>query len=216
MVKRLVGRVLLTAVTCLIITLAGGGWAFLRRPVGVPFLCLWIVWWTAIALGRPRGVRSAYDRRQRWIMALGATALLLLMVAAPWEYAHLPGPLPRDGILSRVGLAVFAAGIGLHSAAMWALRGLYTSRLGRQPGHRLVRGGAYRWVRHPGYASNVLSMIGIGFALSSIVALATTAATVPLILRRIDDEEKMLLAEFGDEYRTYVERTAWRLIPRVY
>jgi len=215
-IARLIGVLIFAAITCVVIVVAGGGEAFLRRPVGAVYLALWATWWLAIALGRRRGAPSAYDRSQRTIMALGVVALVGLVVVTPWEYAHLAGPIPRDGLLAWAGLLLFAVGIALQVAAFWALRGLYTSRLGVQPGHRLVTSGPYRLVRHPGYLSNLLCLAGIGLALSSLVALGATVCVLPLILRRIANEEAMLLAEFGAEYRAYQQQTTRRLLPGIY
>jgi protein-S-isoprenylcysteine O-methyltransferase Ste14 len=213
---RLVGLLFFVLLCCVAIVLAGGGWTFLRRPVGAVYLGLWILWWLLISVGRQRGVPSAYDRSQRLILALGIAALVGLIVAPPWEYAHLSGPIPRDGSLAWFGLALFAAGIVLQAAAFRALRGLYTSRLGMQPGHRLVTDDPYRLVRHPGYLSNLLCLSGIGLALSSLVGLGLTLFVVPLIVRRIEREEEMLSIEFGQEYERYRQQVQWRLIPYIF
>jgi protein-S-isoprenylcysteine O-methyltransferase Ste14 len=213
---RLVGLLFFAFVCCLVIVLAGGGWTFLQRPVGALCLVLWIGWWLLIAVGRQRGVPSAYDRSQRVILTLGIVALVGLIVAPPWEYTHFSGPIPRDGPLAWFGLALFAAGTILQAAAFWALRGMYTSRLGVQPGHRLVMGGPYRLLRHPGYLSNLLCLGGIGLALSSLAGLGLTLLVVPLIVRRIEREEEMLATELGQEYERYRRQVQWRLIPYVF
>ena len=215
-IRRLLGLLVFVLLCCLLIVAAGGGVAFLRRPVGAAYLALWIVWWLLIAVGRQRGVSSAYDRSQRLILALGIVALVALVALPPWEYAHFSGPIPRDGPSAWIGLALFAAGIALQAAAFWALRGLYTSRLGIQPEHRLVTSGPYRLVRHPGYLSNLLCLTGIGLALGSLVGMGLTVFVVPLIVQRIRREEEMLTAELGQEYQHYRQRTRWRLIPHVF
>lgn len=213
---RQIGLLVFVAACCVSIVAAGGGIGFLRRPVGALYLVFWIVWWVLIAAGRPRGVPSAYDRSQRAILVLGIVALVGLVVGPPYEYAHFAGPIRRDGPLAWVGLALFAAGIALQAAAFWALRGLYTSRLGIQPGHRLVTSGPYRLVRHPGYLSNLLCLGGMGLALSSLVGLGLTLFVVPLIVRRIAREEEMLATEFGRAYEQYRRQTRWRLMPYVF
>jgi protein-S-isoprenylcysteine O-methyltransferase Ste14 len=213
---RLVGLSAFVAICCVLIVVAGGGLAFLQRPVGATYLALWIGWWGLIAVGRQRGVPSTYDRSQRGILALGIVALVGLIVVPPWEYARFHGPIPRDGLLAWTGLALFAAGIALQSAAFWALRGLYTSRLGVQPGHRLVTSGPYRLVRHPGYLSNLLCLAGIGLALSSLAGLGLTLFVVPLVARRISHEEEMLIAALGPDYERYRQQVRWRLIPYVF
>ena len=215
-VVRLVGLLFFALACCVVIVLVGGGWVFVRRPVGVSYLTLWSLWWLLIAIGRQRGVPSTYDRSQRLILALGNVALVGLIVLPPWEYAHLSGPIPRDGPLAWLGLGVFAAGILLQATAFRALHGLYTSRLGIQAGHRLVTRGAYRLVRHPGYLSNLLCLIGIGLSLSSLAGLGLALFVVPLIVRRIQSEEAMLAAAFGEEYERYRQRVPWRLVPYVF
>ena len=215
-VVRLVGLLFFALACCVVIVLVGGGWVFVRRPVGVSYLTLWSLWWLLIAIGRQRGVPSTYDRSQRMILVLGIVALVGLIVLPPWEYAHLSGPIPRDGPLAWLGLGVFAAGILLQATAFRALHGLYTSRLGIQAGHRLVTRGAYRLVRHPGYLSNLLCLIGIGLSLSSLAGLGLALFVVPLIVRRIQSEEAMLAAAFGEEYERYRQQVPWRLIPCVF
>jgi protein-S-isoprenylcysteine O-methyltransferase Ste14 len=214
--KRLVGLLVFVAVCCVIIVAAGGGMDFLWRPVGAAYLILWVAWWLLIAIGRQRGEPSAYDRGQRAIYTLGTVALVGLIVGPPWEYAHHSGPIPRDGPLAWIGLALLAAGILLQAAAFWALRGLYTSRLGMQPHHRLITRGPYRLVRHPGYLSNLICLAGMGLALSSLIGLGLTLLVVPLVVRRILSEEEMLATVFSQEYERYRQQTRWRLIPRVF
>ncbi len=189
---------------------------FLARPVGAVYLVLWTVWWAVTFLGRRSGVRSAEDRGQRWlVLLLGVVLVPTLVFLPPWEYAHLPGPIPRDGAVAWVGLALFAAGITMQAWAMWTLRGFFTVRLGLQPGHRLVTGGPYRFVRHPGYASYILSLTGIGLAMGSIGGLAVAATATLFIVSHLKVEETMLTAAFGDDYRRYAAGRA-RLFPGIY
>jgi protein-S-isoprenylcysteine O-methyltransferase Ste14 len=214
--KRLAGLSVFVVICCAAIVVAGGGLAFLRRPVGAAYLALWIAWWLLIAVGRQRGTPSAHDRSQWLILVLGIVALAGVILMPPWEYARFSGPIPRDGPLAWAGLALFAAGIALQAAAFWSLRGLYTSRLGVQPGHRLVTSGPYRLVRHPGYPSNLLCLGGMALALRSLVGLGLTLFVVPLVVRRIEREEEMLAAEFGQGYERYRQQVRWRLSPYVF
>lgn len=164
---------------------------------------------------RPRGEASEYDKKQRRVYLSGVVVVPILILVPSWEYVSFTGPIPRDGPLAFAGLAVFASGILVLAAAMKALGRLYTSYLGIQPDHRLITSGPYRFVRHPGYLGEILTMFGIGLSLSSLVGLALAITSIPLVLYRIPPEEEMLTAEFGDEYREYMKRTR-RLIPSVY
>ena len=204
----------MAAFSAIVIAL-GGGVAFIRQPVGALYLVLWFAWGFVTALGRQRGVASTYERRQRIFTALGGPIMIAIIVVAPWEYANFAGPIPRDGLLAWIGLSLFAVGDVLQAAAMWSLRGLYTFRLGVQPGHRLVTSGAYRLVRHPGYLGAILCLTGMALSMGSLVAIVLSVLFVPILIWRIGREEEMLLTEFGEDYRAYMQKTK-RLIPIVY
>jgi len=207
-------RFILVALCSAIIALAGGV-SFVLRPVGAIYLTLWIAWLLVVFLGRERGVRSSYDRTQRTFLAISGIIMLVLLIVPPWEYTHLIGPIPRDGPLSWLGLTLFAIGVGIQFAGVRALRGFYTVRLGVQAGHRVITDGPYRFVRHPGYLAHMLCMAGISLALGSLIALALTILMLTLLPWRIRHEEQMLAVEFGEEYRSYMDRTK-RLIPFIY
>jgi protein-S-isoprenylcysteine O-methyltransferase Ste14 len=79
----------------------------------------------------------------------------------------------------------------------------------------LVRQGAYRYIRHPLYASLLSLAWGAclkGPSLPSIVlALVATAA----LILTAGAEERECTAKFGEEYRAYMSRTK-RFIPFLY
>lgn len=213
-VRRVAQSVVFALSVVLIVTV--GGLEFVRRPVGVAFLVLWTSLGVATAAFRLPGTRSTFDRRQvapRSI--LGILGFLALLIVGPWEYTHLSGPIPRDGVLAWIGIALFAIGLVLNAWAMRALHGLYTIRLSIKEGHRLVTSGPYRIVRHPGYLSFVLVLPGMGLALGSVAILAYLPAILAWLILRMRDEEAMLVTEFGEAYRDYQRRTK-RLIPFVY
>jgi len=212
---KVVGRILFGIAFCAVTVYLAGGASFLSRPVGAIFSALIIVWMATIAAGRSIGVSSSYEKSQRWTYLTLSIIYLALFFASPWEYSHLAGPLPRDELFAWIGLAVFASGIAFRQWALTVMHGLYTARLGIQPGHHLVTSGPYRLVRHPGYLGELLSVLGIGLALSSIIGLAMAVLLLLVLDRRMDVEEKMLSEQFGQEYQEYAGRTK-RLMPLIY
>lgn len=192
------------------------GVEFALRPVGLAYLVLWTVLAFATAVFRRPGAPTKYDRSQIvWRTVLGVVGFATILVLAPWEYTHMSGPIPRDGWVAWVGIALFAAGIAINVWAMATLRAMYTVRLAVQQDHRLVTSGPYRIVRHPGYFGFVLALPGMGLALGSLALLAFTVAILLWLVSRIREEEQMLVEKFGETYRAYQRKTK-RLIPLVY
>jgi protein-S-isoprenylcysteine O-methyltransferase Ste14 len=86
---------------------------------------------------------------------------------------------------------------------------------GLLPANRGIRSaGAYRFVRHPLYASYLVTQFGyIGSNLSGWnVGVAIAALAAQII--RIRGEERLL--SLDPEYASYKGRTRWRLLPFVY
>jgi len=208
------GRILFAFVSAVVIAISGGGLTFVSRPVGATFLALWILYWLVQA-NRQRGEPSEFDRKQRVAYLAGAVYIPILLVVPSWEYTNLSGPIPRDGPFALAGLILFAFGIIVLAAAMRALGRFYTSYLSIQHEHQLVTTGLYKYVRHPGYLGEVMSMFGVGLSLSSIVGLILGVVSLGLVLVRIRPEEEMLIDNFGNEYESYMKRTK-RLIPFIY
>ena len=117
--------------------------------------------------------------------------------------------------LSPVGLVLVALGLVPAVLGALTLRTNYSSTLVIREGHELVDRGVYRVVRHPIYLGTLLVMIGLPLGVSSWIGLPPMLLLIPLFLYRMRIEERLLVEEFGDEYRSYMARTK-RLVPLVY
>ncbi len=81
-----------------------------------------------------------------------------------------------------------------------------------KPNHQLVTNGPYRLVRHPLYTASSAMLIALSLIAANGFMLAATGAVIaalPIIAR---EEEKNLIAKFGDDYRNYMQRTG-RFLP---
>ncbi|RIK38974.1 MAG: hypothetical protein DCC55_19515 [Chloroflexi bacterium] len=79
--------------------------------------------------------------------------------------------------------------------------------------YQLVTNGIYRYIRDPMYTFGWL--LGIAQALWNwIVAVAGLASFALLYSQRVGYEEQMMLDQFGEAYRAYMDRTG-RVIPRL-
>lgn len=118
--------------------------------------------------------------------------------------------------LQSAGLVLFALALLLFVRAMRVNR-FFSSvpRIQRERGHRVVDGGPYRWVRHPGYVAAILLSVTSGVALGSWLATAFGALGVPLLLRRTIIEDRLLRAELPG-YPEYARRVPSRLLPGIW
>jgi protein-S-isoprenylcysteine O-methyltransferase Ste14 len=58
-------------------------------------------------------------------------------------------------------------------------------------------------------------MIGWGLVFRSLAGVLLALAMIPVLIVRIEAEERLLASQFGGEYESFRRRTA-RLIPGVY
>ncbi|OLS27908.1 MAG: hypothetical protein ThorAB25_19680, partial [Candidatus Thorarchaeota archaeon AB_25] len=81
--------------------------------------------------------------------------------------------------------------------------------------HKLVTTGPYARIRHPMYTYFTIMAISTALISANLfVGVFGIAAWTLLYIVRIDDEEDMLLEEFGEDYSEYMKRTG-RLIPKL-
>ncbi len=83
-----------------------------------------------------------------------------------------------------------------------------------QRAHRLAVSGPYARVRHPQYIGFVLIMFGFLMQWPTVVTLTMFPILVYMYVRLARREEQDALAEFGNEYRSYMARTP-AFIPRL-
>ncbi|MBM3150178.1 MAG: isoprenylcysteine carboxylmethyltransferase family protein [Chloroflexi bacterium] len=174
-------------------------------------------------------IRVWYSRKNRQDRRaiLSTEGVAVAMLAGLWGIAIL---LPLLGLFTNwldfanYGMPVSAGFIGaaIFIFALWLLWRSHAD-LGRawsvttevKSGQLLVSDGVYRYIRHPMYAAHMLW--GIAQALlvwNWISGLASLVIFVPLYFLRVTREEKLMLEQFGDGYKSYMNRTG-RIIPRL-
>ncbi len=106
-----------------------------------------------------------------------------------------------------------------YAFAAWALaeNRFFSSvvRIQRDRGHVVCDSGPYRFVRHPGYAGNMLALFGIVLALGSAWTLIPTVVALIITMIRTVLEDRTLQEELPG-YRDYARRMRYRLIPGIY
>jgi protein-S-isoprenylcysteine O-methyltransferase Ste14 len=111
------------------------------------------------------------------------------------------------GIVRVVGACLAGAGLLLHGWTGFTLRHWWLD-------DRLCKEGPFRFFRHPMYAAWITFIgLGIPLLLNAWVFLLWPVMVHPLWHRLVQREEQMMESLFGEEYRTYAERTP-RFVPR--
>jgi len=80
---------------------------------------------------------------------------------------------------------------------------------------KVISTGPYAIVRHPMYASGLLSLVGAPLALGSWWGFVPVVMMVPLLIWRLLDEERMLEGSLPG-YVEYRQRVRHRLVPFVW
>lgn len=108
------------------------------------------------------------------------------------------------------GLTALLISIVITSAGMaWSLKSLPVEKRGR----KLVTSGAFRRVRHPLYASFLLSFnFGLALYLDHWIYIVWAVMQFPIWTINVAEEERLMHDVFGQQYVEYCRRTG-RFIP---
>lgn len=182
------------------------------------FIAIWVLWFLSeILLNRLRrannSVQKDHDRGTMRLIWLAITLAITLSILAA---NYFPARILAWPYAGYAGLTIILAGMAVRFLAVGSLGQRFTVNLSIGEGHRIKTDGMYRWVRHPSYLGSIISFLGFSLSLNNAISLAAILlVVVPSFLYRIRVEERLLIAEFGTEYREYMSKTS-RLIPWIY
>jgi protein-S-isoprenylcysteine O-methyltransferase Ste14 len=140
--------------------------------------------------------------------------ILQWVIAGLDQRFHWSDILPPAGVAA--GLVIFTIGWGL---ATWS--GLVNPffspevRIQADLGQRVISEGPYAFVRHPGYATILLSVIVSGLALNSLLSIIPAVIYMAITVRVTIIEDRMLHDELPG-YSDYAAKVRYRLIPGVW
>jgi protein-S-isoprenylcysteine O-methyltransferase Ste14 len=179
---------------------------------------LYFVWvasemWIRVSRPRPTGQTQQLSGRGTGPLIL--VTILGALIAASALASKNVGPqiLAQSWLLFGLGVAVALIGIAVRVWAVVTLGQFFQLFVVVQEGHRVVRNGPYRVIRHPSYLGALMTIVGIGIALDNWLSLVV-CVVVPLagLLPRIFAEERALEVGLGEDYRDYQRHTS-RLVP---
>ena len=113
------------------------------------------------------------------------------------------------------GCVCSLASFAIRRAAIRALGKFWSLHVEMREGHEFVTGGPFAYARHPVYFSMILELLGIGLILNAWITLAVVFVIfTPTLIARVRIEERALLEQFGDAYRTFMQSVP-AILPRI-
>jgi protein-S-isoprenylcysteine O-methyltransferase Ste14 len=175
----------------------------------------------ALSIHRPesvqerKGPRKAVISKANTIGLMVIVFLALLMLFLPLACRRNLFKLPDLALFDVLGLFFVAAGYLLIFLSSLYLGKSYSAKVEIQEGQKLVTAGLYKFIRHPRYAGIIMLAFGYSLVFGSWIGLLCSILPAILLNEGIAFEERMMRAEFGQEWEKYASTTK-RLIPFLY
>lgn len=149
---------------------------------------------------------------QKTVIALSGLMFLAAFVLAGLNRRF--GWCLLPGWASWAAAAVFLLAYALYAEVL--RENAYLSRtIEVQEGQKVVDTGLYGIVRHPMYAVTLFLFLSMPLVLSSPISFAVMLVYIPIIVKRIRNEEAVLEAGL-DGYAEYKRRVKYRLVPGIW
>ena len=152
------------------------------------------------------------ETEQKKVVALSGVMFIVAFVVAGLNFRYSWIAMPTWSVWSAV--AVFLLSYIMYAEVL--RENVYLSRtIEVQENQKVIDTGLYGIVRHPMYSATVLMFLSMSLVLGSLPSFVIMLAYIPIIVKRISNEEKVLMNELYG-YREYCNRVKYRLFPFVY
>jgi len=177
----------------------------------VGFIGLYLSVKDPVLLERRRNVGPGAEASvaQRLIMSLAIIVNLGLLIFCALDNRFRWSPLPA--YVSLAGDVLVALGLFI-DLIVFRENSFGGSTVQTFDAQKVISTGPYALIRHPMYAGVVIMILGVPLALGSGWGLAVLAITVPVLMWRILDEEKLLKKDLPG-YTEYTQKVSHRLVP---
>jgi len=175
---------------------------------------MYIFWIITINSFKKNQLKSVKKKRDNYsLLLIRITTIISIIIALLLSVAKID-------LLSSwffvLGVAFMVLGFLIREWAIITIKQFFSFQVSIYSNHKLVNKGLYRFIRHPAYTGALITIIGLGIALRSVIGLGFIIILTGLACGyRIKLEEKFLINEFGEEYITYKKKTKL-LIPWVW
>ena len=202
----------------LLIFLPAGSFAYwqgwlLMRALFVPMLIAGFVmlFRSPDLLKKRLNVKEKQDE-QRMVIVFSMILFIAAFVLAGLNYRF--GWLILPDAVSYAATAVFLAAYILYAEVL--RENTFLSRTVEvQEDQKVVDTGLYGIVRHPMYMATLFLFLSMPLILGSLLSFAVMLLYLPIINKRMDNEEKVL-SDGLNGYTAYMEKVKYRVIPHIW
>ena len=152
------------------------------------------------------------QKEQKAVVALSGIMFLAAFVIAGLNFRFKWLVLPNWTVI--IGTVVFLFAYAMYAEVL--RENAYLSRtIEVQEDQKVIDTGLYGIVRHPMYSATLFLFISMGFVLASPISVAILLLYIPIIAKRMKNEEK-ILEEGLEGYTDYKKRVKYKVIPFVW
>lgn len=188
------------------------GWLFLGILFIPMFIAGLIMMKKSPDLLRKRLNAKEEQDEQKTVIALSGIMFLLSFVVAGFNFRF--GWIILPAWVSYVSAVIFLLAYVLYAEVM--RENAYLSRTVEvQEDQKVVDSGLYGIVRHPMYMSTLLLFLAMPLVLGSVISLVIMFAYIPIIAKRIRNEEKVLEEGLAG-YTEYKKKVKHKVIPFIW
>ena len=172
---------------------------------------LFMMWKNPDLLRKRLDAREEQDE-QKTVIRLSGLMFLAAFVIAGLNFRF--GWIPLPITVSYAAAVVFLLAYALYAEVL--RENVYLSRTVEvQMGQKVIDSGLYGIVRHPMYMSTLVLFLSMPLVLGSVISFAVMLFYIPIIAKRIRNEEKVL-EEGLPGYREYKARVRYKVIPYIW
>ena len=189
-----------------------GGWLFMGL-LFLPMFCAGLMMMKKDpGLLKKRLNAKEQEAEQKTVLALSAVMFLAAFIVAGLNYRF--GWITVPSWVVWLGSIVFLLAYLMYAEVL--RENSYLSRtIEVQEDQEVVSTGLYGMVRHPMYSATVLLFLAMPLILGSPVSFIIMLAYIPIIVKRIRNEEKVL-EEGLKGYKEYEQKVRYRLLPFIW
>jgi protein-S-isoprenylcysteine O-methyltransferase Ste14 len=175
---------------------------------------IWILFESWVFIRERKNVDKSEDKSTRGINVISIIlAIIIGNLFIKVKYLSISGSFHSHLILA---IIIIWAGLCLRFWSVQTLGKFFRTTVMIQKGHRVVKNGPYRYIRHPSYTGLLLTTIGVAIGMENWIGLILMVLIVFISLKkRINLEEEVLQKSLGEEYTSYIKNTK-KLIPFIY